>query len=84
MSQDSCWRIHERMNDGWACDAPPGAPVTLTKDGRTIAPFIAIAELKRGELTRETWAEQCEAAGIAERALGDSVRDATVRTRGYG
>jgi hypothetical protein len=57
------------MNDGWACDAAPGAPVTLTKDGRTIEPFLVVGRLKRGELTTEAWAAQCAEAGVAERAL---------------
>jgi len=57
------------MEEGWACNAAPGAPITLTKDGRTIAPFLAVKRMASGEMTAAAWAEECAAAGIAERPL---------------
>ena len=44
-------------------------PVTLSKDGRTLSPFVDIKKLARGEMTAEQWAAQCAAVGIGERSL---------------
>jgi Zn-dependent protease with chaperone function len=55
--------------DGWQCDAAPGRTISMTKDGRTIAPFALVARLKSDELSEEEWVSECEAAGISERTL---------------
>jgi Zn-dependent protease with chaperone function len=57
------------LDDGWSCDAPPGAPVTMHKDGRSMAPFQVVQRIGRSELTAEGWAAECEAAGMAAKTL---------------
>ncbi|HEX7678261.1 MAG TPA: hypothetical protein VF713_09065 [Thermoanaerobaculia bacterium] len=56
-------------DDGWVCDAEPGRPVTMTKEGRTIAPFTIITRLGSGELREEEWSSECAISGITEQTL---------------
>ena len=50
---------------GWATEAPPGAPVTLKGPAGALDPFGSVQALVKGELSAETWAQQCERLGIA-------------------
>ena len=56
-------------NDGWDVEAIPGAPVTLTKNGRSLQPFDVPSKLASGELSAQAWAEECAQAGVADKSL---------------
>jgi len=65
-----CCALAVRLSDdGWVCDAEPGRPVTMTKDGRTIAPFTIMTRLGSGELREEEWSSECAISGITEQTL---------------
>ena len=54
---------------GWRVAALPGEAVVFEHQGRTLKPFWAVSQIAAGELTAESWARQCEEAGIADAAL---------------
>jgi len=65
----SCALAVRLCDDGWVCNAEPGRAITMTKDGRTIAPFTLLTRLGNGELPETEWASECAAAGMAEQTL---------------
>jgi len=62
--------LHAR---GFAVRALPGHPVTLERDGLSLAPLTALGDLASGTLTAEQWKEQCERAGISDVDLGQEL-----------
>ncbi len=58
------------VDDGWRVHTRPGLPLTLERDARSFDPFAAIDALANGRLSHEGWLAECEALGIAGRALG--------------
>jgi hypothetical protein len=55
---------------GWVLRADPGEPFRFLRGEAQIEPFAVLNKLKSGELSKETWIEQCHAAGIADWDLG--------------
>jgi len=58
------------VDDGWRVHTRPGLPLNLERDARSFDPFAAIDALANGRLSHEGWLAECEALGIAGRALG--------------
>lgn len=56
-------------DQGWSCDATPGRTITMSRDGRTIAPFSIVPRVQADELSDEEWVRECETAGLADRTL---------------
>lgn len=55
---------------GWEIETAPGNPLQLHHGSLTIEPFNILARLASGELSLETWHQQCERAGILDIHLG--------------
>ncbi len=56
-------------DEGWAIDARPGMPVTLTKGEKSIQPFAVPLRLVKGELTSQAWIDECTAGGFGDKSL---------------
>jgi hypothetical protein len=55
---------------GFQASSPLGAPVTLRRGEHAFTPHELIGELASGALDAASWRARCEAAGVAELALG--------------
>jgi hypothetical protein len=53
--------------------------VTCVRDGLELAPFRDLAALAEGAPEPSSWRARCEAAGVADLALGRSTRRAGAR-----
>jgi hypothetical protein len=51
---------------GWQLDALPGRVVTLTRNGVTLAPFLAVERLVHGSGTAAEWTTWCAASELAD------------------
>ncbi|HEY4027590.1 MAG TPA: hypothetical protein VGO86_14275, partial [Candidatus Dormibacteraeota bacterium] len=52
--------------EGWMIQAPPGAPVTMRRQGASMEPFADAARLAAAELDATDWQERCERLGIVD------------------
>ena len=55
---------------GWELSCVPGAAVAFRRDAAVVQPFSVMSRLASGELSGESWRDQCQTAGIAGLDLG--------------
>jgi heat shock protein HtpX len=61
---------------GWTLEALPAEPVSARRGADTLAPHLAIHQLREGELSGETWRARVEELGVGELALDGVVSQA--------